>query len=72
MDSDETLLKKFYLTFDLHKAGKDIMRQNLRRKYPEATEEEIQLKLLAWLQSHPPDAFSKPYTFKYNKHPDSP
>ena len=69
MDSDELLLKKFYLTFDLHRAGKDMMRQNLRRKYPEATEEEIQAKLLAWLRNRPPDTPGRPYIFKHHEQP---
>jgi Rv0078B-related antitoxin len=65
MDSEETLLKKFYLTFDLHRAGKDMMRQNLHRKYPEANDEEIQSKLVAWLRNRPPDTLEKPYKANY-------
>jgi hypothetical protein len=70
VDDDEILLKKFYLTFDLHRAGKDMMRQNLRRKYSEATEEEIQAKLVAWLRNRPPDTPGKPYKFKHHKQPE--
>jgi hypothetical protein len=70
MNSDELLLKKFLLTFDLHRAGKDMMRQNLRRRYPEATDEEIQAKLVAWLRSSPPDTPGKPYKFKFHEQPD--
>jgi hypothetical protein len=70
MDSDEILLKKFYLTFDLHRAGKDMMRQNLRRRYPEVSDEEIQVKLIAWLKNRPPDSPGKPYKFKHYEQPD--
>jgi hypothetical protein len=71
MDSDEILLKKFHLTLELHEMGKDLMRQNLRRKYPKASNEEIQAKLLAWLKNRPPDTPGKPYVFKHNLHPDT-
>ena len=72
MDSDDILLKKFYLTLELHEAGKDMMRQNLRRKYPEARDEDIQAQILAWLRNRPPDTPGKPYVFKYNPHPHRP
>ncbi len=71
MDSDETLLKKFYLTFDLHRAGKDMMRQNLHRKFPEANDEEIQAKLVAWLRNRPADTPGKPYKFKHHEQPET-
>lgn len=47
------------------------MRQNLRRKYPEASDEEIQAKLLTWLRNRPPDTPGKPYIFKHNKQPEN-
>jgi hypothetical protein len=71
VDSDEILLKKLYLTLELHEMGKDMMRQNLRRKYPEASDEEIQSKLVAWLENRSPDSPGKPYILKHNPHPDT-
>jgi hypothetical protein len=39
--------------FDLFEAGLDLQRQNLRRRHPAATEEEIHALLEAWLQHRP-------------------
>lgn len=41
------------IAFDLFEAGEAIMRQNLRRRYPEASESEIEAKLIAWLRDRP-------------------
>jgi len=38
---------------DLFAAGEEIMRQNLRRRKPGATDEEIEQALVAWLQDRP-------------------
>lgn len=38
---------------DLHDAGVALMRQNLRREFPEASEDEIDRRLGAWLQHRP-------------------
>lgn len=39
--------------FDLYQTAKDVMRQNLRRRYPEASEEEIAERMRAWLLHRP-------------------
>lgn len=39
--------------FDLYQTAKDLMEQNLRRRHPEAGEEEIAGRLLAWLHHRP-------------------
>jgi hypothetical protein len=39
--------------FDLYQTSKDLMHQNLRRRYPKASEEEISARLLTWLHSRP-------------------
>jgi hypothetical protein len=39
--------------FDLYQTAKDLMQQNLRRRYPEASEEEIAERLRAWLHHRP-------------------
>lgn len=64
--SNDELVQKFRLTLDLHEAGVDMMRQNLRRRYPEATSGDIEAKLVAWLRDRPMDAPGKPYTFKHS------
>jgi hypothetical protein len=41
------------LAFDLFAAGEALMRQNLRRFYPDASDQEIEARLAAWLQERP-------------------
>jgi Rv0078B-related antitoxin len=64
--SNDELAQKLYLTLELHDAGVDMMRQNLRRRYPEATSEDIEAKLGTWLRERPMDAPGKPYIFKHS------
>ena len=40
-------------TLDLFQTGIDLMRQNLRRRHPEATDEEIERLLRKWLRERP-------------------
>jgi hypothetical protein len=40
-------------TLDLFDAGVDLMRQNLRREYPQANEDEIDRRLRRWLHERP-------------------
>jgi Rv0078B-related antitoxin len=51
--SKTRLVENLRLTFDLHEAGVDMMRQNLRRRFPGALEEEIEARLSAWLHDRP-------------------
>jgi Rv0078B-related antitoxin len=37
-------------TFDLYRTAKAIMRQNLRRRHPAETNEEIERRLVSWLR----------------------
>ena len=41
--------------FELYEAAKEMMRQNLRRRHPEAGEEEIRQRLQTWLHHRPGD-----------------
>lgn len=50
MDSNATRLAT---AFALHDAGVDLMRNNLRRRHPQADEAEIQRRLDHWLQHRP-------------------
>jgi hypothetical protein len=40
-------------TLDLFDAGVDLMRQNLRREYPQADDDEIDGRLRRWLHERP-------------------
>jgi len=43
----------FRTTLDLFETGLGLMRQNLRREHPDATEQEIERRLHQWLQYRP-------------------
>jgi hypothetical protein len=43
----------FRTTLDLFETGLDVMRQNLRRNHPDASEEEIDQLLNQWLHDRP-------------------
>ena len=49
----ETPAQRLRLALDLFEFGTDMMRQKLRREHPDATEDEIQARLVAWLQERP-------------------
>jgi hypothetical protein len=49
----EELAAKLRTALDMFGLGESIMRQNLRRKYPEASEAEIEDRLNAWLRERP-------------------
>lgn len=42
-----------HVVFDLNEAGLAIMRANLRRRHPRATESEIEGLLVRWLRERP-------------------
>jgi hypothetical protein len=50
-DRDTKLLAR--QMFDLYQTAKDLMEQNLRRRHPEAGEEEIARRLRTWLLHRP-------------------
>jgi len=45
--------RRFRTALDLFEAGVEMMRQNLRRRYPEADEKEIKTRLAQWLRERP-------------------
>ena len=45
--------RTFRLTLDLFDAGVQLMRQNLRRRSPEADEKAINRQLVSWLRERP-------------------
>jgi uncharacterized protein YccT (UPF0319 family) len=47
---DPKFLARARAAFDLCETAEQIMRQNLRRWYPQASEEEIRQRFRAWLE----------------------
>jgi hypothetical protein len=47
---DPEITQKMRATFELYEFAEEVMRLNLRRRYPEAGEEEIERRLLSWLR----------------------
>jgi hypothetical protein len=45
--------RSFRLTLDLFDAGVQLMRQNLRRKDPQADDQAIERQLVSWLRERP-------------------
>ncbi len=43
------------VAFDLFDAAEALLRQNILREFPESTEQEIEVKIRAWLQDRPSD-----------------
>jgi hypothetical protein len=53
MPDSDRMKRNLQVTFDLHEAGILMMRQNIRRKFPEASDTEINRRLQAWLEERP-------------------
>jgi hypothetical protein len=51
--SPSSVVESFRATLDLFQTGVDVMRQNLRRRYPEAGHDEIDRLLRGWLLERP-------------------
>ena len=56
-DSDESAFNKLILACEMFDFGVALMRENLRRSQPRASEAAIQKKLKRWLQTRPGAAF---------------
>lgn len=52
---DPDVIARMETAFDLFDLAEEMMRQNLRRRFPAATEDEIEGRLLRWLQKRPFD-----------------
>lgn len=52
--SDPKVLERMRIALDLYQVAEDIQRQNLRRRNPDATEEEIQQGIREWLAEQSP------------------
>jgi hypothetical protein len=53
MPSTSAAARTFRLTLDLFDTGLQLMRQNLRRTYPDADEREIDRRLRSWIRERP-------------------
>ena len=51
--SDLSPEKKLAIALELHEFGVEMMRQNIRRREPCLSDEEVSERLRAWLQDHP-------------------
>lgn len=50
---DPTVMRRMQVTFDLYELAESMMRQNLRRRFPRESQEQIELRLQAWLRDRP-------------------
>lgn len=50
---DPAVLSRLKMAFDLYETAEAIMRQNLRRRFPDAPESEIERRLVEWLHRRP-------------------
>ena len=52
---DPEVLARVQVTLELYQASVEMMCLNLRRRYPDADEEEIEERLAEWLLNRPED-----------------
>lgn len=50
---DPEVLARARAAFDLCETAEQMMRQNIRRRHPQANEEEIRQRFRAWLEKRP-------------------
>ena len=50
---DPVVLKRMEVALDLYETAQVIMRQNLRRRYPELDDSEIERRLIEWRHRRP-------------------
>jgi hypothetical protein len=50
---DPKILARALAAFDLCQTSEDMMRQKLRRRHPQASEDEIRGRFVAWLEKRP-------------------
>jgi hypothetical protein len=64
---NQTAAVRLRTAFDLFVAGERMMRQNIKRRHPEASAREIDRRLRAWMSQRPGaehgDAAGKPITW---------
>ncbi|MBL8923249.1 MAG: hypothetical protein JNJ54_30640 [Myxococcaceae bacterium] len=45
--------EKLRLAFEMHDLGCAMMRENLRRRFPDETDEQLERRFVEWLQTRP-------------------
>lgn len=50
---DPAVMSRMKMAFDLYETAEAIMRQNLRRRFPDASEAEIERRFVNWLHRRP-------------------
>ncbi len=50
---DPAVMSRMKMAFDLYETAEAIMRQNLRRRFPNASEAEIERRIVSWLHHRP-------------------
>ena len=60
MADEATPAERLEAALEMWEDGIEMMRANLRRRLPRATEDEIEAALDAWLRDRPPDADGVP------------
>lgn len=63
----ETVADRLELTLGMLWEGTEMMRENLRRRHPDASERTLDELLDAWLRSRPPDAPGTPIQWPRRK-----
>jgi predicted kinase len=51
--SHAAMLARLRATFDLYDLAEKVMRQNLRRRHPDASDADIERRLISWLRKDP-------------------
>lgn len=52
-DTHEVIAARLRLAFEMHAMGEAMMRQRLRREHPNASDAEIEARVVAWLRERP-------------------
>lgn len=52
-ERDSALIARVQTALDLYEGAEAMMRQNLRRRFPQESSEQVEHRLLDWLQDRP-------------------
>jgi Rv0078B-related antitoxin len=55
---DPAVMARVKTTFELYELAEAMMRQNLRRRFPQESEEQIEARVVAWLHDRPGESIS--------------
>lgn len=58
--SDPEDIARARATFELYEFAEKVMRQNLRRRFPEENDQEIERRLVSWLRKEPRERWDGP------------